>query len=119
MKATPVIGALLGVLLGRAAGAAETITYISVTIDTSETVTVSGTDSATGKSVNNYKESIREVMEHEIGGHASEALKGTVPNLPDAEAKGWAAENAFRAKNGNTFQRTNGNIGLLNRRMRW
>jgi len=27
MKATPVIGALLGVLLGRAAGAAETITY--------------------------------------------------------------------------------------------
>lgn len=86
-----------------------TVDVLEVTIDPSDRGLVNGSDSSTGAAVSNYPESDREVIVHEIGGHASSQLVDIANGVvaPSGASTGAAvdAENRFRQNNGNTFER--------------
>ncbi len=87
-----------------------------VTFDFSESVEVTGTDTATGEATT-YVEPDNEVLEHEMD-HVNDRLTGTARTgtLSEREAPAIQRENDYRRKSGNTFHRDSHRlIGLKKR----
>jgi RHS repeat-associated protein len=90
-------------------------TKIVVTIDTSETVVMSGSDATTGRNVQGYEASDQEVLEHEVVGHVQDGLNGVNRGRRRDEQNAIQQENAFRERSGNPFRRGSYQIDLKKR----
>lgn len=77
---------------------------IVITMDFSEEALVNGVDEVTGETVEDYSNSDAETFEHALG-HARARIFNKDPTV-STDQQAIDAENQFRARNGNSFRRT-------------